>query len=573
VKAVFADLMAGRRSMHEFYENTVRTRAGDLRTVAWSSALLRDDSGAILGTVGSGNDVTERRRAEKALQASEAQLRLITDSLPVMVARVDRDLRYMFNNAAYERVFGVSREELRGRFVKDFVGEDTFAIAKPHMLQALAGQTASVESKITDKTGRVRSVDARFVPDRDESGEVVGFFALVADVTERRQLEGALRQSQKMEAVGQLASGVAHDFNNLLMGIGGCAKIVLSRLERDHPVRDFVQEISTAATKGAGITRQLLDFSRKTDLVVADVEIDAIVAGEEAMVRRLLGEGIALRLDLAAPGRRVRVGGGQIEQVLMNLLGNARDAMPGGGLVGIRTGVIELSSTCGCGGLGPGRYVTLAVSDTGRGIEPSHLNRIFDPFFTTKEAGKGTGLGLSMVYGIVTKQGGCVDVRSKVGEGSTFTVYWPLVEAQGSADVSGTVSGETEAASANETVLVVEDDRLVLLTVREHLTEWGYDVIEAVDGDEALRKAREHQGPLPLIVSDVVLPGKPGPEVVRAVRELHPEAAVILMSGHSPEMLTDAGHIEDGETPLQKPFTGPELRSRIRAVLGEPADQ
>ena len=568
---MFAELIrTGHAAMHDG-EAHVRTGSGGERLMAWHTTILKDEHGAISGTLTCGEDITDRRRAEEELKSREAQLRLISDSLPVLIARVDKEGRYVFNNAAYETFFGVSPDDLRGTYVRDLIGAQTFDDCMPHVGQVLEGASPVFELQCINKEGDPRDMQVELVRDRGPSGEIEGFYAVITDMTERKELDRALRHSQKMEAVGRLASGIAHDFNNLLMGIGGCSNLALSRLEEDSPARIFIDEIRNAATSGASISRQLLEIGGKKAQEVSNVSLDALVVETEAILRRLLGASISLHIDLHADDGLLQLAPGQVKQILMNLLVNASDATPPGGRIDIETDTVDLGPerTRALGGISPGRYVVLRVRDTGIGMDDATVERIFEPFFTTKHGDKGTGLGLSTVYGIVSGVGGHVDVESTVGEGTVFTVFLPMSEAE-------TRSSKRKRSSrrrGRETVLVVEDDRLVQLAVREYLSRHGYRVLEARDGHEAVQVAREHSEPIPLVVSDMVLPGMSGSEVARAVVKIHPESKVIYMSAHSQDMLIEAGHLqaeEETET-LQKPFGEDELLARVHQVLEPPS--
>jgi PAS domain S-box-containing protein len=561
----YARLVDGTETHIDDGELWIRTHRNNRRLIAWHSSPVHDESGNFVGIIASGEDITEARQSEEALQASEAQLRIITDSLPVLISQIDRELRYTFNNAAYEGFFGVSREALKGTYLRDLIGEQAFANCQPHIHDALAGKASTFEMKFTGAGGRRRDATVHLVPDVHNGGDVEGFYAVISDITDQKRLERALRQSQKMEAVALLASGISHDFNNLLMGIHGCSNIALERLDPDSPVRIYLDEIRSAAASGASISRQLVDLSRQSETESANTALDALVANSESILHRLLGADVELRLDLQAGPGRAQLGIGQLKQILLNLVANARDSLGDGGTIAIETRAVELGTEDARKiGVKAGNYLKLVVRDDGAGMDAKTVDRIFEPFFTTKDVSRGSGLGLFTVYNIVTQHAGHIEVASAPGEGTSFTLYLP----QNEAEVALGESDELRGRGGSETILVVEDDRLVQLALRDYLARSGYQVIEASDGDEAVRVAREHQGPIPLLISDMVLPGMSGSRVAKAVVEIHPEAKVIYMSAHSPEMLVEAGHLELGTETLQKPFGESELLDRIREVLG-----
>ncbi len=384
---------------------------------------------------------------------------------------------------------------------------------------------------------------------------------------EHRQLETQFLQSQKMEAVGQLAGGIAHDFNNLLTIITGYSQLILDRLSSGDGLREKVEEIKKAADRAASLTRQLLAFSRRQVLQPQVVDLSHVVANLDKMLRRLIGEDIDL-VALCPPGvGRVKVDPGQIEQVILNLAVNARDAMPQGGKLTIETANVELDESYAGNHVAvkTGPYVMLAVSDTGHGMDRETQARIFEPFFTTKEQGKGTGLGLSTVYGIVKQSGGNVWVYSEPGKGATFKIYLPrVVEApQPKFEVKPPEAG----LRGTETILLVEDEAAVRLLVRGTLEQNGYDVLDAGSGAEALVMANERKQPIHLLVTDVVMPGMSGREAAQQVTLAHPETRVLYMSGYTDDAVVRHGVLESSAAFVQKPFTPDSLLRKIREVL------
>jgi two-component system, cell cycle sensor histidine kinase and response regulator CckA len=370
-----------------------------------------------------------------------------------------------------------------------------------------------------------------------------------------------------MEAVGRLAGGVAHDFNNLLMVIGGYAEVILSQLDLSHPLHEKGRAIQLAADRATTLTRQLLAFSRKQLLELKVIDVNAIVQDMERLLRPLIGENVEFTTILETAAAHTRADAGQLEQVLMNLVVNAKDAMPEGGKLTIQTQntVVDENHRRGQQFIRPGRYVTLSVTDTGMGMDRETQSRIFEPFFTTKEKGKGTGLGLSTVYGIVKQTGGYVMVQSEIGRGTTFHIYLPLVE---EAAEKHSDSAPDNASGGTETILLVEDEESVRQLVRDTLTAKGYKVIDAENGEAGLAAAKSHKGKINLVITDVVMPGMGGRELVKQLATTHPGTKVLYLSGYTEDAIVSDGSIEKGTAFLQKPFTLQNLSRKVREVLG-----
>jgi nitrogen-specific signal transduction histidine kinase len=390
---------------------------------------------------------------------------------------------------------------------------------------------------------------------------------VVSDVTKSKELEKQYRQAQKMEAVGRLAGGVAHDFNNLLTAIFGYADLLAEDLASDHPGRSDLEEIRTAATRASALTRQLLAFSRQQVLQPVVLSLNDVVADIQKMLQRLLGEDVELHASLAPDLGNVRADAGQIEQVIMNLAVNARDAMPTGGKLTIETANVDLEEeyTKSHSPVLPGRFVMLAVSDSGTGMDEATKAKVFEPFFTTKEAGKGTGLGLATVYGIVKQSGGFIWLYSEPGKGAAFKIYLPRVDAP--ADLPPKAPELVATVAGTETILLAEDDDLLRPLAQELLTKLGYRVLVARDSAEALALARGHKGQIHLLVSDVVMPGGGGFELGKRLVAERPQLRVLFMSGYTDEAVVRHGLLERGLNYLQKPFTPAVLVRRVRDVL------
>ena len=388
---------------------------------------------------------------------------------------------------------------------------------------------------------------------------------------ERSRLEQQFRQAQKMEAVGRLAGGVAHDFNNLLTVITGYAELLLAGGDLEAPQRTALQEIQRAAERGGALTHQLLAFSRGRPFTPRTVQLNTLIVHMEKMLSRLIGEDVELITVAAAEPANVRTDPGQLEQVVMNVVVNARDAMPGGGKLIIETANAQVDQTYAGPNvdLKPGSYVVLAISDTGMGMDPETVTHLFEPFFTTKAPGKGTGLGLATAYGIVKQSGGAISVYSEPGRGTTVKIYLPSAEAKLAAEAA-----EQEPAAAlrgSETILVLEDEARVRKLVCEVLAGRGYHVLEAVRGEEAIRMAKEHKGRIHLLLADVVMPEMSGPQALEQIRTRHPNMKVLFMSGYTDEAMVHHGILDSGVPFLQKPFLPETLARKVREVLASQA--
>jgi PAS domain S-box-containing protein len=474
-------------------------------------------------------------------------------------------------NPAFSRVSGYSREEALGknpRILKS--GKQDEAYYRKLWTTILGGEIWQDEIINRRSDGSLYPEQMTITPVRDQRGEITHFIAIKAEVTERKRLEQQLRQAQKMEAVGRLAGGVAHDFNNLLTIISGYGGLLLEHPGTVEPLRGYVNEIKNASGRAASLTRQLLAFSRQQVLAPRVLGLNAVVANIEKMLKRLIGEDIDLVTILGESLWPVKADPGQLEQVLLNLAVNARDAMPNGGVLTIETANVEMDSTSAQTHfpLPPGRYVLLAISDTGIGMDAETQARIFDPFFTTKEKGKGTGLGLATVYGIVKQSGGYIWVYSEVGKGTTFKIYLPRTEEE--VEESGPGRSGFKAQLGTETLLLVEDEDAVRVLVRNVLREKGYRILEASRGEEALELAGQYGGPIDLLVTDVVMPQMNGRELARRLADLLPQIKVLYISGYADNAVWYQGGLDSGGAFLQKPFSPEALARKVREVLGGP---
>lgn len=558
-------------------EHRLRKADGEYRHMTVRAIPILDDGGAIREWVGVHTDVTERQRMEEQYHHAERRLRHVVASSPVVLftlalaADQIRGLDWIGENLL--SVLGHRPEEaLSPDWWQANVHPEDLDRATAQAQDGLFGHgQATHEYRFRHGDGEYRWTrgDLRLI--RDAAGRPVEAVGSWSDISERKSLEEQFRQAQKMEAVGQLAGGVAHDFNNLLTIINGYGEIVHAALPQDHPSRPLVAEIQNAGDRAAGLTRQLLAFSRQTVLETRVLDVNDLVRNLESMLQRLIGEDVDLATRLAWALGRAKADPGQLEQAIVNLCVNARDAMPRGGQITIETQNVELDEAY----VGahpdvlPGPYILVAVTDTGAGMTPEVRARIFEPFYTTKGAGKGTGLGLAMVFGFAKQSGGHVAVYSEPGRGATFKLYLPLVAETPS--VKSTAS-PTVMPKGTETVLLVEDEDAVRALGRHVLQLCGYAVLEAGHGREAVRVAAGHAGPIHLLVTDVVMPGgMGGREVAEAVVSLYPEAQVLYTSGYTDDAVVRHGVLEAGTHFLQKPFAPAAFAGKVRTILDSTA--
>jgi two-component system cell cycle sensor histidine kinase/response regulator CckA len=510
----------------------------------------------------------EIKRNEQALRRSEARYRSLVQSSVYGIYRSSLEGRFLDVNPALITMLGYeSPEEV---LLLD-PEKDVFAQPEEHarLIDEFrrTGRLDGIEVKWNRHDGSAITVriSGRAVSSADEPADVLE--AIAEDVTDRRALEDQFRQAQKMEAVGRLAGGVAHDFNNLLMVISGYAEVILSQIDLDNPMYEKGRAIQLAADRATTLTRQLLAFSRKQLQELKVVDVNAIVQDMERLLRPLIGENIELLTRLAPEAAHTRADAGQLEQVLMNLVVNAKDAMLGGGKLTIQTAitVVDENHRRGQQFIRPGQYVMLSVSDTGMGMDRETQSRIFEPFFTTKEKGKGTGLGLSTVYGIVKQSGGYVMVQSEHGRGATFQIYLPQVD--GAAE-KHPAPAPAAASGGTETILLVEDEESVRQLVRDTLLAKGYHVVEADNGQAGLIAAERHKGKIDLVITDVVMPEMGGHELVTQLAKTRPETKVLYLSGYTEDAIVNDSSVEGCTAFLQKPFTLQSLSRKVREVLG-----
>jgi two-component system, cell cycle sensor histidine kinase and response regulator CckA len=513
----------------------------------------------------------DRKRNEQALRRSEVRYRSLVQTAVYGIYRSSLEGRFLDVNPALIGMLGYdSATEVLALDPKKDVFVEPREYSRLVEEFRRTGRMDGFEARWRRKDGFTITVriSGRAVAGGDEPSDVLE--AIAEDITERRVLEDQFRQAQKMEAVGRLAGGIAHDFNNLLMVIGGYTEVLLDQLAVGNPLHTKVESIQQAADRATALTRQLLAFSRKQLLELKVVDVNAIVQDMERLLRPLIGEHIELTTSLASAIGCTRADSGQLEQVIMNLVVNAKDAMPGGGKICIRTDSVTLDESYRPENtfIKHGPYVMISVSDTGHGMDRETQARIFEPFFTTKEKGKGTGLGLSTVYGIVKQSGGYVFVQSELGRGSVFTIYFPRVDEP--CDVVGSAPAALATSGGTETVLLVEDEESVRQLVRETLESRGYRVLEAENGNAGLAAAASHAGPIHLVITDVVMPGLNGPELIYQLLAARPEVKVLYLSGYAPDAFAIPLAADAQKAFLQKPFTLQTLSRKVREVLGPP---
>ncbi len=531
------------------------------------SAPMRDADGRYYGRVWYFRDVTEQKRAEEALRQALDRAQRYLDTAEVMLLSLDAEGRITSINRKGCEILGYTERELLGcNWIETCLPARARATLAETFDDLLAGNTSFVENPVLTKTSEERLIEWRNRVLHDEMGNVIGTFSSGADITERRSLEERYHQAQKMEAVGRLAGGVAHDFNNLLSVILGYSQLLLEQLDPLDPRRPDITEIHRAGESAAGLTRQLLTFSRKQMIAPKVLDLNTVVSGVQKMLGRLMGEDVRVMLDLRPGLDLVMADPGQVEQIVMNLAVNARDAMPDGGTLTIETANVELDEHYARTHIAvkPGRYVQLIVSDTGTGMSPEIQSRLFEPFFTTKEPGKGTGLGLATVHGIVTRSGGTVGVYSEPGKGTTFIVYFPRVPAGATAPEEPRLGVETHAGG--QTVLVVEDAAPLRELARRLLQREGYSVLVAANAAEALQTVEEHPS-IDVVLTDVVMPGGSGPELTRQLVQQRTGLKVVYMSGYTEDAISHHGVLDPGIAFLHKPFSRESLAAKLREVL------
>lgn len=565
IEAVGATLRSG-RSIHGWETERLR-KDGTTALVRLDLTVIRDESGAVIGVASVHRDVSEQRRVETALRAAEERYRTLVETLPLAtyLVSLEEESRTLYMSPRGAELYGIPVEDLDPARVRQLLHPDDRDRVVAEIARANVTRTPlTLEYRIIRPDGSIVWLEDRsvVVANGDGPPRSQGY---VLDVSERKRLEEQLLQSQKMDAVGQLAGGIAHDFNNILTAIEGYTEFALDRADGDDRLRDDLIEIRKAAARAATLTGQILAFARRQVVRARALDLNDVIDETKKLILRLIGEHVAVASRLEVPLGSVMADPGQITQVLVNLAVNARDAMPGGGRVTIETtnatvGAVEAAEL----GLEPGEYVVLAVADTGVGIDAATVKRVFEPFFTTKPVGEGSGLGLSTVYGIARQSGGGVSIASEPGNGTTVRVYLPRID--GAAEPADEPESKVDAKRGRGTILLVEDEDVIRRLAGEMLERQGYTVLSAPDAVAALELAAE-ETTVDLLLTDVVMPVMNGPELARRLVMARPSLRVLFTSGYPADAIADGGLVDGEANLLCKPFSSSELVAAVRDVL------
>jgi two-component system cell cycle sensor histidine kinase/response regulator CckA len=538
------------------FENRYICKDGSLRWLSWRAIFNRDEG----ITYATARDITEHKRAEEALQESEERFRILLDQSFDGIF-IHENFMILDLNQRMADILGYSLSELLYTSITKHITPASQKLVQEYV-QSLKGGYYEIE--LLRKDSRIVNIEAFGSPCKFHGRDAR--IVAIRDITEQKRLQEQLRQAQKMEAIGLLAGGVAHDFNNILSAIVGYAHLTLMKMKEDDPLRRNLEHILASSERAATLTRSLLAFSRKQIIVPKHVDVNDIVLGIKIILGRIIGEDIEFKVNTAINNLIVKADKGQIEQVLMNLATNSRDAMPDGGTLTIITEEIEIDEQFihvhQYGEIG--RYAVISVADTGVGMDKKTKENIFEPFFTTKEVGKGTGLGLAMVYGTVMQHDGFIDVYSESGQGTTFKVYLPLA---GSGAQHKEKKEATSVSSGRETVLLVEDDKSVREATKALLEVFGYTVIEAIDGESAVKLFRGSKDLVQLVISDVIMPGQSGKEVYDELKKIKSDIRVLFISGYSADILTKKGIMREGVSFISKPISPDPFLKKVRELL------
>ncbi len=566
-RQMFTRILTG--DLVESTENPVLTSSGEERLFAWHNSLVRDRIGNILGTLSSGEDITERRRAEDAVR----KLALIVESSEEAIIGQTLDGIIVSWNPGAERLYGYTAEEAIGRNISMIASPE-----RPNEVEnfleciRLGQRVGRVETVRCGKNGKRVEISLSIFPVLDEEGKPASVATIARDISERKRMEQQLRQSHKMEAIGRLAGGIAHDFNNLLGVVLGDCELLLN--DSVTPVqREKLVEIKEAGGRAASLTRQLLAFSRQQMLDTQILNLNSVLSGFESMLRRLAGDQIVVHMVLTPGVAPVRADPSQLLQVILNMVVNARDAMPDGGTIRIETAntTLDESYVSGHPGMSSGPHVMISVADNGPGMDTETLSHVFEPFFTTKGNGQGTGMGLATAYGIIQQVHGSIWAYSELGRGTLFKIFLPMaaVETVAPEPETAAAAGETpeELPHGKETVLLVEDSGLLRRVTGEFLKRVGYTVISAADGPEALEVVESYPGKIDLLLTDLAMPGMNGQELAEKLLARLPDLKVLYTSGYAGSILQDRDFAGLATAFLEKPFTWQSLAQKVRTVL------
>jgi two-component system, cell cycle sensor histidine kinase and response regulator CckA len=537
-------------------------------TVEITSSPLRDSKGKIIAGIEVIRDITERKKAEELLFQTKHDWEDTFNTITDMITVHDKDFNIIQYNKAAEKILDLPSSEIEKtiKCYQYYHGRDCPPEACPSC-KCLKTMEPSTFEMFEPHLNMF--VEIRAIPRFDSNQQLIGLIHIVRDITEHKKLEEQFRHAQKMEAVGQLTGGIAHDFNNILTAIIGYSNILQMKMKEDDPLKINIEHVLSSAEKAAALTHSLLAFSRKQVINPKAESLNLIINKAQKLLTRLIREDIELRTNLTDKDTTVLVDSGQIEQVLMNLVSNARDAMPGGGLLTIETEAKRLDKEFimehGFGKTG--NYIVLSISDTGTGMDEKTRDRIFEPFFTTKELGRGTGLGLSMVYAIVKQHNGYINVYSEPGKGTTFRIY--LLAAIASVEDNGKRIPDVSVIpeGGHETILVAEDDDTLRKLSRTVLEGKGYKIIEASDGEDAVKKVLQHQNKIDLAILDVIMPKMNGKASYNAIKSINTDIKTIFMSGYTADLINEQGLLDNGATFIFKPVSPVELLRKVREVL------
>jgi len=584
VENVFQRLVAGDIEPVEYWENPVLTKSGQERIIAWHNSILRDEAGRIDGTLSSGEDITERKRAEEALKESEKRYRLLAENATDVIWVRDMNLRLTYISPSVKKLRGFSVEEAMAQTIDENMTAASAEVSRKALIECLAiesqekkdlSRPGTIEVEMKRKDGSTVWVEVKMSFIRKKDNQPVGILGISRDITERKRAEEALRESeeqiyhmQRLESVGRLAGGVAHDFNNILQAISGYTELLLEQFPLGDQRRSDLGEIKKSALRAASLTRQLLAYSRKQRLLPETIDINGLVANMDNMLRRIIGEDIALVTALAPELERVKVDPGQFEQVIMNVAVNARQAMHQGGTLTIKTkNVVVDEDYCEAFTYArPGPFVCLTIEDNGVGMDEETVEKIFDPFFTTKGVAEGTGLGLSVVYGIIKQHEGWINVYSEHGQGSTFLIYLPALSDAAKDEAVRKVSSQ-ELKGRGERILMVEDEEAVLKFSARLLSQNGYTVFKAKSSQEAMDIFEKEKGDFHLVFSDVVLTDTTGIELADQLLAREPKLGILLSSGYTDERSQWSVIRERGYGFIQKPYNTANLLQAIKEAI------